>query len=176
MSETLYVFFFVNPWPWWLGGICIGLLVPLMYYFLNTALGVSTGYGNIVKLILPRSRLRWLNSADYIDVFNWRFFFLAGIIMGGFLSARGAGWTWTTPGMGLFTARLDWTFPSLAVWFLLGGLCMGLGARLANGCTSGHSIHGIANLHLSSIIATAGFLLGGIMATRLITAWILGGF
>ena len=26
---------FVESWPWWLGGIVIGLLVPGMYYFLN---------------------------------------------------------------------------------------------------------------------------------------------
>ncbi len=51
-------YLFVELWPWWLGGICVGLLVPLMYYFLNTALGVSTGYGNLVKIILSKTKLR----------------------------------------------------------------------------------------------------------------------
>jgi uncharacterized membrane protein YedE/YeeE len=146
-----------------------------MYFFLNTALGVSTGYGNILKIILPGSKLKWLNSDDYTDVFNWRFYFLAGIIGGGFLSARSAGMPWVTVEMGRFTALLDWSFSSLAVWFLGGGLLLGLGGRLAHGCTSGHSIHGIANLHLSSIIATLFFLLGGIFTVRLITTFVLGG-
>ena len=48
---------FVDLWPWWLGGIAIGLLVPLMYFFLNTALGVSTGYDNLAKLLLPKTNL-----------------------------------------------------------------------------------------------------------------------
>jgi uncharacterized membrane protein YedE/YeeE len=175
MGFDLYTFFFLNPWPWWLGGICIGLIVPLLYYFLNTALGVSTGYGNFLKIMLPGCRLKWLNSADYANVFNWRFYFLVGIILGGFLAARGAGMPWTTTEMGRFTFLLDWSFPALAVWFLGGGLLLGLGGRIAHGCTSGHSIHGLANLHLSSLIATIFFLIGGIITVRLLSRFLWGG-
>lgn len=176
MGSTLYSFFFVDPWPWWLGGICIGLLVPGMYYFLNTALGVSTGYGNLVKIMRPGSRLQWLNTDDYQNVYNWRFYFMAGIIGGGFLSARAGGTDWLQWEMGRFTALLDWSFPLLALWFFAGGGLLGLGARIAQGCTSGHSIHGIANLQKSSIVATIFFLLGGYFTMRLITNLWLGGF
>lgn len=175
MVASLYAFFFIDPWPWWLGGILIGLLVPGMYYFLNTALGVSTGYGNLVKLILPGTRLKWLNSDDYRNVFNWRFFFLAGIVIGGFINARTGGRAWLEWEMGRFTAFLDWSFPLLALWFFTGGLLLGLGARIAQGCTSGHSIHGIANLQKSSIIATVFFLLGGYFTLRMISLLLLGG-
>ena len=175
MESSLYTFFFVDPWPWWLGGICIGLLVPAMYYFFNTPLGVSTGYRNILKIMLPGSKLRYLNSAECLDVFNWRFFFLTGIIVGAFISARVSGLAWFTGEMGIFTTRLDWSFLSQAVWFLGGGLLLGLGARIAHGCTSGHSIHGIANLDRASIITTLFFVIGGIITVHLINVFVLGG-
>lgn len=39
----------------------------------------------------------------------------------------------------------------------IAGLCVGLGTRLANGCTSGHMLNGVARLSLRSIVATCCF-------------------
>lgn len=175
MEFLYFEFFFSNPWPWWLGGVIIGLLVPFLYYFLNTALGVSTGYGNIVKLFCRHTKLRWLNSKTFDEVLNWRFFFIIGIILGAFISARLSAMPMATMEMGKFTANIPWSLPVTALWFLAGGILMGLGARIAGGCTSGHSIHGIANLHLSSVIATVFFLIFGIIITNLIKFFLLGG-
>lgn len=166
---------FVEPWPWWLGGIVIGLLVPFMYYFLNTAFGVSTGYGNLVKLFMPHTKLKWLNSETYSQIFNWRFFFILGIIGGAFLSARTSGMAFFTADMGLFTQSVEWSMALKTIWFLFGGFLLGFGSRVAGGCTSGHSIHGIANFHLSSILATVCFLIFGTIAVFFINNMILGG-
>lgn len=166
---------FVELWPWWLGGICIGLLVPLMYYFLNTAMGVSTGYGNFLKLILPKTKLRWLNSDTFKNKFNWRFIFIIGMIIGGFLSARTSGMALTTSLMGLFTDKTNWPLIAYIVWFFAGGALLGLGARLAGGCTSGHCIHGLATLQKSSLVATVFFLLFGVIGTWGIRLLVFGG-
>lgn len=166
---------FVEPWPWWLGGIVIGLLVPFMYYFLNTAFGVSTGYGNLVKLFIPHTKIKWLNSETYKNIFNWRIFFIAGIIIGAFISARTAGLHFMTFEMGLFTQSVQWSMVAKVLWFLSGGFLLGLGSRIAGGCTSGHSIHGIANFHLSSILATIFFLIFGTISVFFIKSMILGG-
>lgn len=166
---------FVELWPWWLGGIAIGLLVPLMYYFLNTALGVSTGYGNLLKILLPKTRLRWLNTDTFKNKFNWRFIFIFGMIFGCFLSARTSGMVLTTPFMGLFTEKTDWPLLAYVVWFFAGGTLLGLGARLAGGCTSGHCIHGLATLQKSSLIATVFFLLFGVIGTWLVRLIVFGG-
>lgn len=175
MESAYYRFFFVAPWPWWLGGIFIGLLVPIMYYFLNTPLGVSTGYGNLVKIFFPRTKLKWLASETFADILNWRLFFMMGIILGAFLSARASSSSWLTLDMGRFTDNIAWPLPFLAVWFFCGGFLLGLGARLAGGCTSGHSIHGLANFHLSSLIATIFFLLSGVLTVHLIRVFVWGG-
>ncbi|HBP37268.1 MAG TPA: hypothetical protein DD640_00690 [Clostridiales bacterium] len=168
-------FLFVELWPWWLGGIAIGLLVSLMYYFLNTALGVSTGYGNLVKIVLPKSKLRWLSTETYKNKFNWRFIFIVGMVLGGFLSARVSGMALTTNHMGLFTERTDWPALAYILWFFAGGTLLGLGARFAGGCTSGHCIHGIATLQKSSLVATVFFLLFGVIATWVIRLFVFGG-
>lgn len=168
-------FLFVDLWPWWLGGIAIGLLVPLMYYFLGTALGVSSGFGNFIKIIAPSTKLRWLNSETYKNRFNWRFIFIIGMIIGGFLSARASGMPVITSEMGLFTENLNWAFIIYILWFFAGGILLGFGARVANGCTSGHSIHGIATLQKSSLVATVFFLLFGVITTLLIRLIAFGG-
>lgn len=44
------------------------------------------------------------------------------------------------------------------------GLCVGIGTRLANGCTSGHGICGLSRLSLRSAAATASFMIAGVIA------------
>ncbi|WP_299479899.1 YeeE/YedE thiosulfate transporter family protein [Cypionkella sp.] len=48
-------------------------------------------------------------------------------------------------------------------WFviMLAGLLVGIGARLAGGCTSGHGVCGISRLSLRSIVATLIYVLAG---------------
>ena len=50
----------------------------------------------------------------------------------------------------------------------VGGLCIGFGTRLANGCTSGHGIFGLSNLEWPSLVSTACFMAGGILTTQAI--------
>jgi uncharacterized membrane protein YedE/YeeE len=51
---------------------------------------------------------------------------------------------------------------------LLGGVLLGFGARMADGCTSGHTLSGAAQLALSGWVATMGFFIGGITLALLI--------
>lgn len=44
---------------------------------------------------------------------------------------------------------------------LAAGFLVGFGARLANGCTSGHGVCGISRLSLRSIVSTGLYLLAG---------------
>lgn len=47
---------------------------------------------------------------------------------------------------------------------ILGGLAVGFGTRLANGCTSGHGVCGISRLSARGIIATLAYLAAGAIA------------
>ena len=44
---------------------------------------------------------------------------------------------------------------------VLAGLLVGVGTRLANGCTSGHGVCGISRLSLRGIVATLVYVLAG---------------
>jgi uncharacterized membrane protein YedE/YeeE len=54
-----------------------------------------------------------------------------------------------------------------------GGFLVGFGTRYAGGCTSGHSIMGLANLQMPSLIATISFMVGGFFVANLVLPWIL---
>ena len=62
--------------------------------------------------------------------------------------------------------------PNLVV-VIIAGLLVGVGTRLANGCTSGHGVCGISRLSLRGIVATAIYLLAG-GATLLLFHHVLG--
>lgn len=47
------------------------------------------------------------------------------------------------------------------VLLILAGLCVGIGTRLANGCTSGHGVCGISRLSWRGIVATLCYLGAG---------------
>jgi uncharacterized membrane protein YedE/YeeE len=48
-----------------------------------------------------------------------------------------------------------------------GGFIMVLGARIADGCTTGHGISGIAQLAVGSTVAVAAMFIGGIAVAAL---------
>ncbi|MFO0574716.1 MAG: YeeE/YedE thiosulfate transporter family protein [Polyangia bacterium] len=71
---------------------------------------------------------------------------------------------------GLRFAELTAT-PGRAVLLLfLGGVLVGLGARMAGGCTSGHGLCGASRLQPGSLVSTASFLAGGIAVALLLEA------
>ena len=56
--------------------------------------------------------------------------------------------------------------PNYAV-IIAAGLLVGIGTRLANGCTSGHGVCGISRFSLRGIVATIFYLLAGGIAVLL---------
>ena len=55
---------------------------------------------------------------------------------------------------------------------IFGGLLVGLGTRLANGCTSGHGVCGISRLSLRGIVATVFYLFAGGIVVIVVRHWL----
>lgn len=128
-----------TDWIWGLGG---GLLIGLggAVYLLGN--GRIMGASGILGGLLDGSGR---NTAPE------RTAFIAGVI-----------------GMPLLIALLTGSTPdthvtSNAAVLVLAGLLVGIGTRIANGCTSGHGVCGISRLSLRGIAATAVFMLAGIL-------------
>jgi uncharacterized membrane protein YedE/YeeE len=166
----MYEWLFVTPWPWWIAGPAIGLVVVGLALVTGKALGVSTGYGAVCAL---SSRAEFFRAPEYHE--TWRLWFLLGLPLGGLLAtvlARGA----YVPNLayGGLDALLDGSLAAKAVLLGTGGVLIGAGARWAGGCPSGHSIVGIALGAVSSLVATVSFMVGGLAAFNLLDA-LLGG-
>ena len=68
----------------------------------------------------------------------------------------------------MFDERIGFGAAGKLAWMFAGGLFIGFGTRLGNGCTSGHGIFGTSNLERSSFVTTLAFMAGGILTTNLI--------
>lgn len=133
-----------------LGGLCIGLGVALLFVFTGLVGGMSTVFSSSWSFIVQRP---YFQQARFVDSRVWRLFYALGLILGALVwwLALSDGTTQTT---------------TIPVWQLLaGGFLVGYGARLGNGCTSGHGICGLGSLQWPSLLAVLTF-----MATAFITA------
>ena len=84
------------------------------------------------------------------------------------MSAVSSGGWQPTLALGMFDERIGFGPAGKLAWMFVGGVLIGFGTRLGNGCTSGHGIFGMSNLERSSFITTLAFMAGGIATTNLI--------
>ncbi len=131
-----------------IGGALIGLSSVALMLFIGRIAGISGIFDGLLNL----------RGSDR----GWRAAFVLGLISAPLLAAM--------VGHGLQTPQM----PASWVVIVASGLLVGFGTRLANGCTSGHGICGIARLSSRSIAATCIFVIVA-MATVALTHHMLGG-
>jgi uncharacterized protein len=131
-----------TPYAGLIGGALIGL----------SALVLMAGAGRIAGASGIFSGLLTLN---FDQAFRWRLIFIIGLLLG-------AAWA------GLFAFdETAITFAGGTLRTIIGGLIIGVGVTLGQGCTSGHGICGLARFSKRSLIATVTF-----MAVAIITVFI----
>ncbi len=182
--------FFRQPWPWYVSGPLIGLMVPLLLIAGNKSFGISSSLRHICAACIP-SKIPFFQYDWKKEV--WNLFFVAGILLGGIVVAmflQNPDPVNVSPALvtelnqygisdykGLVPTDLfNWNSLFTARGFILmivGGFLVGFGTRYAGGCTSGHSIMGLSNLQLPSLIATMCFMAGGIIMANFILPLIL---
>lgn len=152
-------------WPWYLAGTGIALVALLLLFLLGVQLSVSTGYGNWVALL---TRHKFFHSGEYHDTFNWRFFFLIGLVIGGFLSVSSSLGFHPSLDMGMLKNLVGDSVIAKASVLFLGGICVGFGTRWAHGCPSGHCIFGLGTWSKASWIATLVFFATAFVTTNVL--------
>lgn len=156
----------VIVWSGWVGGFAIGLYALSQWLVSGKALGVSTGFGNVCGFV---SRASFFHTGDYKILNNWRLWFMIGLPLGGLIGAL------TSPGAVFASFSMGEMYDSVlpaALWakgliLIFGGIMIGYGARLAGGCPSGHSIAGMSMLNPPSVLASAGFFVGGTIIVQI---------
>lgn len=120
------------------GGVLIGLSAAFLLLVKGRIAGISGIAGG---LIFPQK-----------DDLGWRIFFLAGLVLGGFL------YQWLGIGDGVEHIQAVVNIPLLIV----SGLLVGIGTAIGSGCTSGHGICGLARRSPRSLVATLTFVASAI--------------
>jgi len=163
-----------DEWPWWQAGLLLGLLSMATFYTADYYLSTSTTFsrvaGMLLGLVAPEhvaANAYWQKVKPLVD---WQFMLVIGIPIGAYLAA------WLSQGIVHFSAQL----PDLWVsrfgasrgqrWAVgtLGGILVGFGARLADGCTSGHALSGGLQLAVSSWLFLAAMMLSGVVTAALV--------
>lgn len=174
-----------QPWPWYISGPLIALIMFLLLWA-----GGKFGVSSTLKTMCTMS-----GAGNRIDFFKddwkdhlWNLTFVLGAVIGGYiavhylsgnevhdlnaetvkeLNALGISFDQSLLPQDIF----NWDFlltPKGLLIMVGGGFLVGFGARWAGGCTSGHAISGLSNLQLASLIAVIGFFIGGLFMTHLL--------
>jgi len=155
----------LTPIHWAAAGAGIAIITLALLFIANRRLGISTGFEDVCSFVLPVAYF----GRDAVRLARgWRLPFILGLLVGGFLSAAlGGGWrpTWD---LGMFDQVIGFGHAGKLAWMFAGGLFIGFGTRLADGCTSGHGIFGLSNFELPSVISTLSFLAAGIATTQIV--------
>ena len=176
----------LEPWPWYVAGPLIVVVMFLLLYFGKT-FGVSSNLRTMCA-IGGAGRVADFFKYDWKGQI-WNLVFIAGAVIGGFVATefmtpdetvrisedtktalRELGFS--NPGSQYAPDEL-FGMAALESWqgilfLIVGGLLIGFGTRYAGGCTSGHAISGLSNFQLPSLIAVIGFFIGGLVMTYLI--------
>jgi len=150
---------------WYVAGIGIAGITLALLLLASRRLSVSSGFEDICSLVIESSYFR---RAAIMSGRSWRLPLLAGLVLGGFLSAVLSGGWQPTWALGLFDRAIGLGPAGKLAWMFVGGLLIGFGTRLAGGCTAGHGIFGTANFEKPSIISTVTFVLTGIVTSQIV--------
>lgn len=162
-----------RAWSPYVAGIVIGLLQIPAFLLIGTALGTSSSYvtisANLASFVDP-SIVDIKYAANHLSGAKnwWQVALIGGIVIGAFISSRLSG----TPRWGVspvWAKAMGAHTPArrYAMAFL-GGVIMVFGARIADGCTSGHGVSGMAQLAIGSFVAVTAMFGAGIIAANLI--------
>ncbi len=115
-----------------IGGMLIGISASAMLLIHGKILGIS----GIVSSALTKIKVEHI----------LRYFFILGLLSGGILVK------FFNPSYFDYDISLSW------IDVILGGLLVGIGTVLGNGCTSGHGICGLSRFSIRSLVATCLFM------------------
>lgn len=148
---------FPYGWPHYLlGGLAIGAGVALLFVFTGLVGGMSSVFSSTWSYLL---RAPYFQQARYTDTRGWRLVYAAGLIVGALVW-----WLGFSDGAPLHTDVPTWAL-------VVGGFFVGYGARLGNGCTSGHGICGLGSLQWPSLLAVLTFMATAFITANLVSFW-----
>ncbi|WP_299115048.1 YeeE/YedE family protein [uncultured Winogradskyella sp.] len=178
--------YILEPWPWYISGPCIAIVMFILLYFGRT-FGMSSNLRTLCAIG---------GAGKKVDFFKfdwkaqrWNLVVVLGAIVGGFIAHNflsnpididlSQQTVLDLNALGFNDTGKSLLPPELFSWenvlsikglliLTIGGFLVGFGTRYAGGCTSGHAITGLSSLQLPSLVAVVGFFIGGLIMIHLI--------
>lgn len=168
-----------KSWSPYLVGALIGILSWVALAVSGHLLGITTAFEYSAALLLRGIAPAAYETSGYAGALaaegkspriDWEWMLVAGVFLGAWLSSKLSGDRGHPAVPRLWSSRFgDSRGLRFAAAFLGGGLMM-LGARIAQGCTSGHGISGNLQLAVSSGIFSVAFFVTGVVVARALFA------
>ncbi len=155
---TLPLSLFPLGWQHYLlGGVLIGTGVALLFVLVGLVGGMSTVFSSTWSFVVSRP---FFQQTRFTSSRGWRLVYALGLVLGALVW-----WVFVAQGAAQST--------SVPVWQLLvGGFLVGYGARLGNGCTSGHGICGLGSMQWPSLLAVLTFMGTAFLTANLVARWL----
>ncbi len=159
-------------WSPYLAGGLSGIVIVLSVWFVGKYAGASTSFvrsaGMIEKVFGPERVAQMEYFMKESPVIEWQWMFVVGILVGAFVSAITSGTFKIQAVPTMWQEKFGNEVPKRAMVAFVGGLIAMFGARLADGCPSGHGLSGSMQLAVSGFIALICFFIGGILMARVV--------
>lgn len=165
-------------WNPYLAGALAGLLAVASALATARLLGKASYLGTSTTFVRVAGLLERTVAADHVERneyytkekvrVDWQFMLVCGVFLGalgGSLADRSFRLETVPP---TWAARFGSSPYRRALGAFVGGVVAMVGARLADGCPSGHGLSGLMQLSLSGFAALGAFFVTGIVVARLV--------
>jgi len=165
-------------WSPYLAGALLGLLAISSVYATTRWLGKTNYLGASTTFVRAAGLLERTAAPEHIAVneyfrkekvrVDWQFMLVLGIFLGALISSasdKSFKWEDVPP---VWEKRFGPSVGKRAAGSFLGGIVAMVGARMADGCPSGHGLSGMMQLSVSAFVALAMFFGAGVVVAALV--------
>ena len=163
--------------PYLAGALCgvlaiLSALATTLITDRTSYLGASTTFvraaGYVHRAVAPArvaANPYYTRVAPRVD---WQFMLVAGILIGALIASLSDRSFKVEGAPPIWRERFGPSPAKRALGAIIGGIIAMIGARLADGCPSGHGLSGMMQLSLSAFVALACFFGAGVVTARLV--------
>lgn len=165
-------------WSPYLAGALLGLLAVLSVYATTQLMGKTNYLGASTTFVRAAGFLEQMVAAEHVAaneyftktrvVVDWQFMLITGIFLGALISSisdRGFRLESVPP---TWQKRFGPSVVKRALGAFFGGIIAMVGARMADGCPSGHGLSGMMQLSVSAFVALVMFFVVGVVVAAFV--------
>jgi hypothetical protein len=165
-------------WNPYFAGALVGILAIISVYATAQILGKANYIGASTTFVRAAAYLERVVAVDHVSAnayftktkirIDWQFMLMIGIFLGALISSFADRSFKVEKVPPMWETRFGSSVGKRAAGAFLGGIVAMIGARMADGCPSGHGLSGTMQLSVSSFIALFFMFVVGAVVARLV--------